>query len=90
MSGSSSQAAQLRMRAREDELYQNELKLKEDFKLSALADWEVKTSKTIAKRQIELRAKKLADEEVRIRRQADMFMFMLHVRTAGKRGATKR
>ena len=51
------------MRAREDELYASSLKLKEDFKLSALADWEVKTSKTIAKRQIELRAKKLAEEE---------------------------
>jgi len=51
------------MRAREDELYQNELKLKEEFKLSALAEWEEKTSKTIAKRQIELRAKKLAEEE---------------------------
>ncbi|GMH59484.1 hypothetical protein TL16_g02837 [Triparma laevis f. inornata] len=59
----SAQAMLAKRRAQEDVTYHNELKLKEDFKLSALADWEVKTEKTIRKKQIELRAKQLAKEE---------------------------
>ena len=61
----SAQAMLAKRRALEDQTYHNTLKLKEDFKLSALADWEVKTTKTIQRKQIELRAKQLAKEEVR-------------------------
>mmetsp|Transcript_16652 Transcript_16652/g.31133 ORF Transcript_16652/g.31133 Transcript_16652/m.31133 type:complete len:479 (-) Transcript_16652:31-1467(-) len=59
----SAQAMLAKRRALEDQTYHNTLKLKEDFKLSALADWEVKTTKTIQRKQIELRAKQLAKEE---------------------------
>eukprot|EP00520_Triparma_pacifica_P007033 CAMPEP_0118653246 /NCGR_PEP_ID=MMETSP0785-20121206/11733_1 /TAXON_ID=91992 /ORGANISM="Bolidomonas pacifica, Strain CCMP 1866" /LENGTH=473 /DNA_ID=CAMNT_0006545785 /DNA_START=265 /DNA_END=1684 /DNA_ORIENTATION=+ len=62
MSGKSAQAMLARRRAREDELYAQELKVKDNENVMALAKWEQSTSQTIKKRQIALRAKQLSDQ----------------------------
>lgn len=62
----SAYAQQARRRAKDDQIYMDELKLKEDYKITAYANWEVKTADVIDKRRINARAKELADEDKKV------------------------